>query len=103
MSKHDPMVFTIKKNASDQVAQEAERLHELLVDQRGYSSYDVFIVTMGETLNVTIKPGIATPPDWPDNIKERYCTLSKRERRQLKQRYCRPDRIHNALEENFTE
>lgn len=96
------MVYAIKSDTSEELVQEVEQLHECLVDQCGYASYDIDVVaTADNSIEITIEPGVAAPPDWAEDIQQKYCSLSKSERSRLEQRWCQPDQIRSALEEQL--
>lgn len=97
------MSFTTSSATNEQLAQEAEQLHEYFVDQLGYATYDVDIVATEDTLEITVSPGAAAPPDWPADVLDAYCSRSKRERRRLVERYCFPERICDELERMIDE
>ncbi|WP_440764386.1 hypothetical protein [Natronorubrum sp. DTA7] len=94
-----PMSFTINSDASEQLVQEAEQIHEYFIDQLGYATYDVDIVIRGDdTLEITVSPGATAPSNWPVDVLEVYRSLSKRERSRLDRHYCQPARIRDELE-----
>jgi len=94
-----PMSYTTSSSASEQLVHDAEQLNEYLVDQLGYSTYDVdIVVTSDDTLEITVGPGAATPSNWPADILNAYRSLTKRERSRLDRHYCQPARIRDELE-----